>query len=174
VALNLGINASTGSTLFATLQRLSDNFYWNVSASAWQANPAASDRRVPLTEGTGTHTGSFTGSATGLGDAGFVRVRIHDDADPNDAVVSGGQVYVRGGNEADVDTAADALLDRADGVEAGVTPRQYFQRSGAMLTGVVSGAGTAAEKFYAVGNPGTLRATITVDEDGNRSVITFS
>jgi hypothetical protein len=174
VALNVGINASSGSTLFVTLTRLSDSFWWNQSATAWQANPAAADRKVAMTEGTGAYAGSFSASVTGLGDAGFVRFYIHDDADPDDAVVSGGQAYIVGGNEVDPNVLADALLDRTDGVETGVTPREYFRRTGALLTGVVTGAGTGTEKFAAMGNSGTHRATITVDDDGNRSVITFS
>jgi hypothetical protein len=174
VAFTVGVNASPGSSFFLTYKQMSDGFFWNRSATAWQANPGANDRRVPMTEGTGAYAGSFEGTATGMGDAGFVKYYIHDDADPADAVVTGGQAFIKGGNEVDPDVIADAFLDRPNGVEVGVTPRQYFQRTGALLTGVVSGAGKGTEKFHAIGNPGTQRVEIVVDDDGNRSVVTFS
>lgn len=76
---------------------------------------------------------------------------------------------------AERNAVADALLDRTDGVESGVTPRAYFRRTGAVLAGRVTGAGTAEEKYYGIGQElVTLRATFVCDEDGNRTSITFS
>lgn len=68
---------------------------------------------------------------------------------------------------------ADALLDRTDGVETGVTPRQFMQRSGAVVAGKISGAGTGTEIF--VGMDGsTTRVTVTVDGNGNRSAMVYA
>lgn len=99
MALNIGVGASTGASLFATLQRLSDGFYWSVAASAWQAAPTLANKKVTLAEGSGENAQSYTASVTGLGDAGKVFVRVHDDAAAGDPVVSGGQTYVWGGEE---------------------------------------------------------------------------
>lgn len=63
---------------------------------------------------------------------------------------------------------ANALLDLANGIESGVTPKQALQRMAAVIAGKVSGAGTGTEIF--VGLDGvTTRATATVDVDGNRT-----
>ena len=96
--LYIGTSHTPAATLFATLQRLLDGFYWNVTASAWQAAPAVANKKVTLTEGSGENVGSYTASVTGLGDAGFVRVRVHDDADA-DETIKGDDVYVWGGEE---------------------------------------------------------------------------
>lgn len=65
------------------------------------------------------------------------------------------------------DSIADAYLDRTDGVETGVTPRQALRYIGAM-SGDVSGAGTGTEVFVGLDSV-TPRITFTVDEDGNRT-----
>ncbi|MFA7120711.1 MAG: hypothetical protein WC277_04485, partial [Bacilli bacterium] len=57
-------------------------------------------------------------------------------------------------------------------IETGVTLKQALQRVGAVAAGKVSGAGTGTEVF--VGMDGTTtRVTVVVDEDGNRSAITY-
>lgn len=66
---------------------------------------------------------------------------------------------------------ADALLDRADGVETGLTPRQAFRLVSAVLFGKVSGAGTGTEVFRDFGDT-KARITATVDSSGNRTAIT--
>lgn len=67
---------------------------------------------------------------------------------------------------------ADAYLDRSSGVETGVTPRQYMQRTGALIAGKISGARTGTEIF--VGMDGvTARVTVTVDASGNRTEIVY-
>lgn len=66
---------------------------------------------------------------------------------------------------------ADALLDRANGVESGLTPRQQMRLSAAADAGKVSGAATTT---VVIRNPGDNkdRITATVDADGNRTAIT--
>jgi hypothetical protein len=123
--LYLGLSATTGRDLFATLQRLSDDFFWSVTASAWQAAPAAADRKVDLTEGAGAHAESYTATVTGLGDAGEVRLRINDDADASDKTIHVVHVYIWGGSERSYPSPE-------------VEP---------YLTGVVDDAGPAAASF---------------------------
>jgi hypothetical protein len=67
---------------------------------------------------------------------------------------------------------ADAYLDRSNGVETGVTPRQHMQRVGAAAGGKIRGATTGTETC--TGMDGTTdRIQATVDASGNRSAITY-
>lgn len=66
---------------------------------------------------------------------------------------------------------ADALLDRAAGVETGTTLRQWLRLAGAVLLGKLSGAGTTTEVFRDIGDT-KARVTATVDASGNRTGIT--
>jgi predicted Fe-Mo cluster-binding NifX family protein len=67
---------------------------------------------------------------------------------------------------------ADALLDRANGVETGWTLRQVLRIVFAALGGTSSGLATATALFRA-GNDSKVRINATVDADGNRSVVTL-
>jgi hypothetical protein len=69
---------------------------------------------------------------------------------------------------------ADALLDRSDGIESGITPRQAMRAMAAALAGVLSGAATTTVTIRALNNSGTTRITATVDSDGNRSALTLN
>lgn len=68
---------------------------------------------------------------------------------------------------------ADAWLDRASGVESGVTPRQALRVIASAVAGLVSGAGTSTITFKAINNGGVTRIVATVDPsgDGNRTVV---
>jgi hypothetical protein len=66
---------------------------------------------------------------------------------------------------------ADALLDRADAIEAGLTLRGATRLNTAVLAGKVSGGGTGTEVFRNVGDTKD-RVTSTVDVDGNRTAVT--
>lgn len=68
---------------------------------------------------------------------------------------------------------ADALLDRADAIETGITPRLAQRYGVAALAGVLSGAATTTVAILGAG-VGTTRITATVDANGNRSVIVLS
>jgi hypothetical protein len=77
---------------------------------------------------------------------------------------------------ADLPTAAEnaaAMLDLADGIETGLTPRQAMRLFAAALGGVLSGAGTTTITIKGAG-VGTTRVTATVDTDGNRSALTLN
>lgn len=76
----------------------------------------------------------------------------------------------------DIPTAtqnADALLDRAAGVETGVTPRQGFRLMLAALAGKLSGAATTTITVRDT-NDTTDRIVATVDAAGNRSALTLN
>ena len=75
----------------------------------------------------------------------------------------------------DIPTAnqnADALLDRANGVESSYTPRQALRLILAALAGKISGAATTNVKIRDVGDTKD-RIDATVDADGNRTAVTL-
>ncbi len=74
----------------------------------------------------------------------------------------------------DIPTAAanaDALLDRAAGIETGVTPRQALRGILAAALGKLSGAATTTVVIRDA-NDTKDRITATVDADGNRTAVT--
>lgn len=68
---------------------------------------------------------------------------------------------------------ADALLDRAAGVETGLTPRQAFRLMTANAAGKLSGAATATNTIRNAVADSKDRMVATVDADGNRTAITY-
>lgn len=66
---------------------------------------------------------------------------------------------------------ADALLDRTNGVETGLTLRGALRLALAALAGKVSGAGTGTEVFRNAVADSKTRITSTVDGDGNRTAV---
>lgn len=69
---------------------------------------------------------------------------------------------------------ADALLDRANGVETGLTPRQAMRLNTAAMAGKVSGGGTGTVTFRnAVADSKDRIVATTPDANGNRSAITY-
>lgn len=70
------------------------------------------------------------------------------------------------------DAIAAALLDLADAIESGITPREAIRAMAAVIVGLIpSGAGSGTEAFKGIGQAsgGTTRVTNTVDNDGNRT-----
>ena len=67
---------------------------------------------------------------------------------------------------------ADALLDRADGVETGKTLRQAVQIVAAVLAGKVSGAGSGVERFTGI-DGSSPRVEVAADAAGNRTAVTY-
>jgi hypothetical protein len=67
---------------------------------------------------------------------------------------------------------ADALLDRSDAIEAGLTLRGAMRLQSAVLGGKVTGAGTTNQTFRNAIADTKARITATVDSEGNRSAIT--
>lgn len=68
---------------------------------------------------------------------------------------------------------ADAYLDRADAVEAGLTPRQAMRLSTAVDAGKLSGAATTTIVIRNAVADSKARVTATVDSSGNRSAVTY-
>jgi hypothetical protein len=68
---------------------------------------------------------------------------------------------------------ADALLDRADGVETGLTPRNALRLAAATIGGKLSGAGTGTETVRNAVADSKDRIIVTADESGNRSAIIY-
>lgn len=67
---------------------------------------------------------------------------------------------------------ADALLDRANGVEVGLTPRQAMRLQTAALAGKVTGADDHAPEFRNAVADSKTRISATTDEFGNRTAVT--
>lgn len=70
-------------------------------------------------------------------------------------------------------SVADALLDRANAIETGLTPRQALRALAAGVGGTVSGAPTATITINGLGVT-TQRMTQTFDLNGNRTAVTFN
>lgn len=68
---------------------------------------------------------------------------------------------------------ADALLDRADGIETGLTPRGAVRLIASSTAGKLSGAATTTVTTRNAVQDSKARITATVDADGNRSAITW-
>ncbi len=68
-------------------------------------------------------------------------------------------------------TNADALLDRANAIETGVTPRGALRLIAAAEAGKTSGMDTGSPVIRAVGDAKT-RITATTDANGNRTAVT--
>lgn len=68
-------------------------------------------------------------------------------------------------------STADALLDRADGIETSLTPRGALRLLSAAEAGKLSGAATTTVTIRNVGDSKD-RITATVDANGNRSAVT--
>lgn len=78
-----------------------------------------------------------------------------------------------GATAAFYNAAADALLDRANALETGITVRLGLRYAAAALAGVLSGAATTSVVILGA-NVGTTRITATVDASGNRSAISLT
>lgn len=144
--------------------------------------PAALNGSATLTH---RHTGKYSLAltATDLDIVGTVEITM--DATTNDCPIKEIQVveesvydglYASGAvliNETDV---ATALLDLADAIETGITPRKAIRLMSAILGGLVSGAQSGSEVFKGLGQAsgGTTRATVTADSSGNRSAVSLN
>jgi hypothetical protein len=71
---------------------------------------------------------------------------------------------------------ADAYLDRADGIESGITPRKALRAIAAIVAGLIDTAQEDEELFKAIGAAlnGTTRVTFEVDSEGNRNAVIFN
>jgi hypothetical protein len=120
MTINISFQSSSGRTLKATLQRLSDGKYWdnNVDA-AWETAPTWAEVAIALTEDSGRNAGTYRGTSAGNVGAADILVRIHDDNDANDAAIgcqqiatnsSGNEILLSGVYNAGTLATLDALL----------------------------------------------------------------
>lgn len=80
---------------------------------------------------------------------------------------------VTGFNDPTASQNADELLDRANGIETGLTPRNALRVIAAGAAAKLSGAGTTTETFRNAVADSKNRMVATVDQNGNRSAITY-
>lgn len=73
----------------------------------------------------------------------------------------------------DPNVVADAILDRANAIEAGLTPRQAMRLIVAALAGELSGAETTTIVIRNAVADSKNRITATVDVNGNRQAISY-
>ena len=87
-------HTATGGSYAATIQRLSDGFWFTPGNSSFAANPVYADKRISLVEGTGELVGSHTATVANLSgvgnvsEPGLVRIRIHDQGASNATIVT--------------------------------------------------------------------------------------
>jgi hypothetical protein len=121
-------------------------------------------------------TAGYTAPPTAAQNASQVRTELTTELGRIDAAVTtraatGAAMTLTAGERTSI---ADAHLDRADGVETGITPRQLLRAAGAALAGVLSGADGTTITLKAINNAGTTRIVATVDSNGNRSAVTLT
>jgi hypothetical protein len=127
---------------------------------------------VVLTDTVTTYTGNTpqTGDVFPLASTEIADIKAKTDnlpSDPADASVIAGLIdALPTANE-----NADALLDRANGVETGFTLRQALRLVLSTLAGKISGAGTTNVVIRDV-NDSKNRLSAIVDSDGNRTSVT--
>ncbi len=111
MAYTLKVEGPPSANLAATLERISDGYYWNPTAVAFQSAPAFVDKRILLTEGTSENAGLYSVSIASLADAGDLRVCIHD-TDASNRTVATHTTYIEDGTEAPASQLADIILRR--------------------------------------------------------------
>lgn len=108
MSLHISTVFQTGRTLSATIERLSDGFFWN--GVSFVSSPSFASKKISLTEGSSENAESYEAEVTGLGDPGVVRVRVHDE-DSSNVCVGAMETGVLNGVECDPGTI-DELLRR--------------------------------------------------------------
>ena len=100
--------AATGGTFAATIERLSDGFFFNPTTMAFESAPTFANKRIALAEGSNENTGSYRASQGDVGSPREVLVRIHDDNDVNDITVAAFKTFILGDNESPSGDLQDA------------------------------------------------------------------
>ncbi len=157
VALGTGltINAYTGNTV-----QTGDSFARIGLAGAGLTNIDLPNQTMDIVGNiTGNLSGSV-GSVTGLTASNL-------DATVSSRLASGSYTTPPTAN-----ANADALLDRAAGVETGMTFRQAMRLISSVLLGKIANSATTTNTFRDI-NDSKDRVVSTVDSDGNRSAVTL-
>lgn len=174
VALSGVTEIQSGLATAASIAALNDISPSEVENTVWDA-PIAGHLGAGTTgaalNGAGSAGDPWTTplpGAYGAGTAGNI-VGINLDAPITSRSIPGAAMTLTAGER---NSTADALLDRAAGVEAGLTPRQAFRLFAAALMGKVSGAAVNAPVFRDT-NDTKDRITATTDANGNRTAVTL-
>lgn len=101
-------------------------------------------------------------------DTEVAAIKAKTDLIPSSPAAVGSAMTLTSGER---DSIAAALLDLASAID-GKTLRQAIRYIASLCVGKVSGAGTGTEVFKGL-DGSTTRATVTVDNDGNRSAVTL-
>lgn len=121
----------------------------------------------------GDHTLTLIGNIFGEGGAAIITPTLGDyTVAVNTVTSSQAQGVATGGSSApSANDNADALLDRLNAIEQGLTPRQALRLMAAVLGAKVSGAGSGTEVFRNAIQDSKDRVTVTVDGSGNRTAV---
>ncbi len=156
--MNIETNYDPGATLYASIQRVSDGFYWQntIGTPAWAAGSTPADIRVDLTEQSSPFLGLYKGSnAPDLGSPGEVVVRIHD-SDANE-VIGGPDVFYVESNE--------ALSSQQETADAStLTPtnesQSLYATAGAGGTATYSPQTVSEKRTFFVGRQGNVSSSV--------------
>lgn len=96
-------------------------------------------------------------------------IQAQTDLIPPTPASTGDAMALTGGER---NSVADALLDRANAIETGLTLRQAHRLIAAALAGELSGAATNTILIRNAVADSKVRLTATVDSDGNRTSVT--
>ena len=114
----------TGQSVAASIERLSDNYFWNNILKKYESSILFSDKKITMTEGSNENVGTYIGTNNGSLGTGDLLVRMHDLNDANISMASG-QVYVLDGEEASrpvvIGNITAALIEALDSIELKVT-----------------------------------------------------
>jgi hypothetical protein len=112
---------ATGDTLNATIERVSDGFYFNPTQNAFQDGLTFGQKKLALTEGANELTRSYTASVANVSgtqndnDPGLVRIRIHDENGTTaNETISSEDGYVVAGNFIRLDESVDGCATPDD------------------------------------------------------------
>lgn len=142
----------------------------DANVTQWLGTAPATPTVAGVPEVDLTHINGGTNGVTGIDSAGN---HYADDGAFRATDASGNAVATADAVAALPSAAsiATTLLDLANGIETGMTPREALRLLTSALAGILSGAGTDTEVFRnAVANSKT-RITATVDASGNRNAI---
>lgn len=187
------ITEATGKTIAVTISKNGAAF-GNPSAGATNATEIANGWYYVDLSATDTATLGpliVRGTATGVDNSEIAKRVVNANngglaALPDTAVTTNASLLTSGTGTAQVSVAsgaviltsaernsvADALLDRAAGVETGITPRQGWRLMLAAMAGKASGLATSTA-VYRDTNDTKNRITATVDSSGNRTAVTL-
>lgn len=76
---HIAFQEKSNKVFFATIERLSDGFFWNNNSKKFESNPIANDKKIPILEGDNENKGSYLTFVGGLNNAKKIRLRIHND-----------------------------------------------------------------------------------------------